>query len=186
MLASKISVTMTRAAKRISTNAPAVEARFGAGPTAREEAVVAHEIATRALREIEGLRARCDMQDAMIAELWSKLRDDPPIEKEGAALDRWRPAKMLADQLGCSEALLRYWRKKDLKWEMRRGRRVWYDTQTLPEPWKSRLIGAVSPDGSPEKDDFANLRIESQRESAHDSPHGTRSNQIASSRRQGR
>ncbi len=139
-------------------------------------------------REIEGLCARCDVYDAVIAELRSELKfakrsqDDPPIKKEGAALGRWRPAKMLADQLGCSEGLLRYYRKDGLKWEMRRGRRVWYDTETLPGPLKSRLIDAVSPDGFPEKDDVANLRIESQRESFHDSPHGTRPAQIASSR----
>jgi hypothetical protein len=64
-------------------------------------------------REIEDLCARCDAQDAVIAELWAKLfQDDPPIEKkEGATLGRWRPAKMLADQLGCTEGLLRYYRK---------------------------------------------------------------------------
>lgn len=162
-------------------------------PTAREEAIAARELLTKqVLREIEGLRARCDAQDAVIAELWSELKfakrseDDPPIEKDGAVLGRWRPAKMLAAQLGCSEGLLRYLRKKGLKCEMRRGRRVWYDTETLPGPWKSRLISAVSPDDFPEKDDFANLRMASQRESFHDSPHGTRSTQVASSRRQRR
>lgn len=152
-------------------------------PTAREEAIAARELTKQFLREIEGLRARCDAQDAVIAELWAKLlQDDPPIEKEGAALGRWRPAKMLADQLGCTEGLLRYYRKDGLKWEMRRGRRVWYDTESLPGPLKSRLIDAVSPDDFPQKDDIANLRIEPQRESFHDSPHGTRSSQITSSR----
>lgn len=201
--------TITRAAKRTATNAPAVEARFGTRPNlaAREKLNAAttrqgeqiaevtraraasddvHELAKRALREIEDLRARCDAQDLVIAALLA--RDDPPIEKDGGPLGRWRPLKWLAVELSVKEGTIRYWRDQGyIQTEVRSGGRVWVDTETLkslPENIRRRLTqrgSSLLKDG-----DFANLRIELQRETAHASPHGTRPNQIASSRRPGR
>jgi hypothetical protein len=133
---------------------------------------------------IEDLRARCDAQDAVIAALLA--RDDPPIEKDGGPLGRWRPLKWLAGELGVKEGTIRYWRDEGyIQTEVRSGGRVWVDTETLkslPENIRQRLAQRDRGSSLLKDGDFANLRMASQRESFHESPHGTRPAQITSSR----
>jgi len=94
MLASKQARTMTRAAQRAPTNAPAVEARFGTRPTLAER-IEKLEATARQGEQIADLTS-CDERPPMLGR--ARDRDGPlehPHEKAAAVAD----ADILADLL---------------------------------------------------------------------------------------